>query len=79
LEPKVEPTPELPPTLPEIIEPLKNEPQIELTPEAKQSTTEKLKEYFNLSRRKVPEVSPEVEVPENVPVIEQPNEELVEE
>ncbi|MEB3215036.1 MAG: hypothetical protein VKN72_02095 [Nostocales cyanobacterium 94392] len=79
LEPIVEPTPELPPTLPEIIEPLKNEAQIEVTPEAKQSTTQKLKEYFNLPRRKVPEVSPEVEVPENVPIIEQLNKELIEE
>ena len=55
---KIEPTPELPPTLPEIVEPLENEapvtqpdilePRIEITPEAKQPTTERLGEYFNL-------------------------------
>ncbi|MGF1672814.1 MAG: hypothetical protein ACFCUV_03910 [Rivularia sp. (in: cyanobacteria)] len=79
-QPKIEPTPELPPTLPEIIQPLKNEPQIEVTPEAKQSTTKKFKEYFNLPRRTVPEVSPEeVEIPQDLPVTEQPSRELIEE
>ncbi|MBE9214459.1 hypothetical protein IQ247_17595 [Plectonema cf. radiosum LEGE 06105] len=79
LEPKIEPTPELPPTLPEIIQPLKNKPQIEISPEAKQSTTKKLKEYFNLPRRTVPEVSPEVEIPQDLPLTEQPTRELIEE
>ncbi|NJN06612.1 MAG: hypothetical protein HC815_00950 [Richelia sp. RM1_1_1] len=74
-EPKIEPTPELPPALPKIIQPLKNEPQIEATPETKQSTTKKLQEYFNLPRRTIPEV----EIPENVPVTEQPSRELIEE
>ncbi|NJL78042.1 MAG: hypothetical protein HC917_02965 [Richelia sp. SM2_1_7] len=72
---KIEPTPELPPALPKIIQPLKNEPQIEATPETKQSTTKKLQEYFNLPRRTIPEV----EIPENVPVTEQPSRELIEE
>ncbi len=82
---KIESTPELPPTLPEIVEPLENqppvtqpdilEPRIEITPEAK-STTKKLGEYFNLPQRVTPVPTPDIEVP-SVPVIEQPSEELV--
>ncbi|AFY58162.1 hypothetical protein Riv7116_5796 [Rivularia sp. PCC 7116] len=93
VEGKIQPTPELPTTtLPEIVEPLENEipvnqpekPQteIEIAPETKKSTTKRLGEYFNLTRRATPvntsEVTPEVEVPQNVPVIEQPNLELIE-
>lgn len=80
VETKIEQTPELPTTtLPEIVEPLENEipstqpdiqPEIEVTDEAKQPTTEKLKDYFNLPRRAIPVPTPEVEVPKNVPVIE---------
>ena len=83
VEPEIEVTPELPTTtLPEIVEPLENklpvnqpEAQIEITPEAK-PTTKRLKEYFNLPQRTIPvptPESPEVEVPQNVPVIEQPS------
>ncbi len=83
VEPEIEVTPELPTTtLPEIVEPLENklpvnqpEAQIEITPEAK-PTTKSLKEYFNLPQRTIPlptPESPEVEVPQNVPVIEQPS------
>ncbi len=91
--PTLEVTPELPtPTLPEIVEPLENEPpvtqpeilepEIKVTPKAKQSTTKRLGEYFNLPRRTTPlptpEITPDVEVPQNVPVIEQPNLEFIE-
>jgi hypothetical protein len=84
VEPKIEFTPELPTTtLPEIVEPLESESsvtqpeaQIEITPEAKQSTTKKLGEYFNLPRRTIPVPTPDIEVP-SVPVIQQPNGELV--
>ena len=89
VEPKLEPTPEFPTTtLPEIVKPLESEipvtqpeAQIETIPETK-PTTQRLKEYFNLPRRATPaptsEISPEVEVPQNVPVIEQPDVELIE-
>ena len=89
VEPKIEPTPEFPTTtLPEIVKPLESEipvtqpeAQIETIPETK-PTTQRLKEYFNLPRRATPaptsEISPEVEVPQNVPVIEQPDVELIE-
>jgi hypothetical protein len=80
VETKVEPTTELPTTtLPEIVEPLENEipstqpdiqPEIEITPEAKQPTTQRLKEYFNLPRRTIPVPTPEVEVPQDVELIE---------
>ncbi|MGB3652240.1 MAG: hypothetical protein WBA41_13645 [Rivularia sp. (in: cyanobacteria)] len=80
---KIESTPELPPTLPEIVEPLENQPpvtqpeaEIEIIPEAK-STTKKLGEYFNLPQRITPVPTPDIEVP-SVPVIEQPSEELIE-
>ena len=76
---KIEPTPDLPPTLPEIVEPLENEapvtqpdilePRIEITPEAKQPTTERLGEYFNLPQRTTPVPTPDIEVP-SVPVID---------
>ena len=70
VEPEIKVTPELPTTtLPEIVEPLENEPpviqqdipkpKIEITPEAKQPTTERLKEYFNLPRRAIPVPIPE--------------------
>ncbi len=91
--PTIEVTPELPTsTLPEIIKPLENEPvltqpeilepEIKVIPEAKQSTTKRLGEYFNLPRRTTPvlkpEITPDVEVPQNVPIVEQPNVELIE-
>ncbi|MDY6898967.1 MAG: hypothetical protein SWZ49_12945 [Cyanobacteriota bacterium] len=67
---EVELSPELPPTLPEIVEPLENEtpviqqdipvPEIEKTPEPQQPTTKKLKDYFNLPRRTVPVPTTEV-------------------
>ncbi len=81
VEPKIEPTPDLPPTLPEIVEPLETQPpvkqpgipkpRIEITPEAK-STTKKLGEYFNLPQPVTPVPTPDIEVPQ-VPVIEQPS------
>ncbi len=81
-QPKIEATPELPSTLPEIVEPLENEPpvtqpeaQIKITPEAKQSTTKRLGEYFNLPRRTIPvptpEISPKIEEAEIKPTSEQ--------
>lgn len=70
VKPKVETTPELPPTLPEIIEPLENqppitqqditEPKVEVTPSEKQSTTKRLSEDFNLPRAKTPAKTPEI-------------------
>ena len=82
--PTLEVTPELPtPTLPEIVEPLKNEPpvtqpeilepEIKVTPKAKQSTTKRLGEYFNLPRRTTPlptPESPDVEEAEIKPIPE---------
>ncbi|MGB3755023.1 MAG: hypothetical protein WBA07_01430 [Rivularia sp. (in: cyanobacteria)] len=82
--PTLEVTPELPtPTLPEIVEPLENkppvtqpeilEPEIKVTPKAKQSTTKRLGEYFNLPRRTTPlptPESPDVEEAEIKPIPE---------
>ncbi|MGB7380861.1 MAG: hypothetical protein WA959_30455 [Rivularia sp. (in: cyanobacteria)] len=79
--PTLELTPELPtPTLPEIVEPLENEPpvtqpeilepEIKVTPKAKQSTTKRLGEYFNLPRRTTPLPTPEIEEAEIKPIPE---------
>ncbi len=90
---KIEPTPELPTTtLPEIVEPLEKEITViqtdliesedEITPESKKPTAKSNEEYFNLPKPVTPltkpEMSPEAKVPQNVPVIEQPNAELIE-
>ncbi|MBV6623697.1 MAG: hypothetical protein KI793_12305 [Rivularia sp. (in: Bacteria)] len=84
VETKIETTPKLPTTtLPEIVEPLENEipvtkpeiPQaeIEIIPETKQPKTKKLGEYFNLPRRTIPVITPEVttEVEEEIKPIPQ--------
>ena len=76
IEPKIKPIRDLPPTLPENVEPLQNEvpitqPQIEVTPKEKQSTTEKMKGYFKFPKKKTPVTTPEVS-----PEIEQQNGEL---
>ena len=82
IKPGVESIPELPPTLPEIVEPLENEtpiiqqdipqPEIKVTPEPKKSRTKKLQDYFNLPRPTapvpIPEVSPKIETPVEIKI-----------
>ncbi|MEO1430052.1 MAG: hypothetical protein AAFV71_13510 [Cyanobacteria bacterium J06633_8] len=80
-----QPETELEETIPEVIETPKSEikleetiPEVIETPTPESTPESPLGEYFKLPRGVNPVATPEVEVPQNVPVIEQQNVELIE-